>query len=91
MAQKLSQKLACFQAVIQLAKLCDRTLIHPIKAKPAIALLGSVDLSAKFNQQGCEINKAQKILGGLLEARKDPAKVLELVEPALNYSYCQFS
>jgi hypothetical protein len=46
--------------------------------------LGCVDISAKFNQQGREINKAEEILRCLLKTRKDAAKVLELVEPALN-------
>ncbi|MBW4541307.1 MAG: ATP-grasp domain-containing protein, partial [Myxacorys chilensis ATA2-1-KO14] len=38
--------------------------------------LGCVDISAKFNQQGSEINKAEKILRFLLKTRKDAAKVL---------------
>jgi hypothetical protein len=46
--------------------------------------LGCVDISAEFNQQGSEINEAEEILRCLLKTRKDAAKVLELVEPALN-------
>ncbi|MBW4540386.1 MAG: hypothetical protein KME43_14755, partial [Myxacorys chilensis ATA2-1-KO14] len=68
-------RLAVKGKLIQSELMCDRKTDYPL-----LQILGCVDISAKFNQQGSEINKAEKILRFLLKTRKDAAKVLELVK-----------